>query len=356
MRILLVEDDNHTLEILQAALTKQNFLVDEASDGETAWELLQQFSYDLVLLDVMLPKLDGISLCRRLRQAENPIMVMLLTHRSSVNDKLAGLESGADDYLTKPFNQQELTARIRALSRRSTAVASPVLTFDRLSLNPTSRQVTYDGQLLKIGRKEYLILELLLRHPQRVFSRYDFIERLWSLDEEIPTEATVKSHIRRIRRKLEEVGATDLIGTLYGQGYRLNPALLSSGTEQSTSLAHTEEIENLTAQVWQRAYAKSLGKIAELEQAIALLQVGELDETLAQEAVFVAHKLAGSLHVFGFEVAAQLLQQVEDTFRQQPLSPAIANQLLQWTQMARLELAGQKSTIAPIQSASSVGS
>jgi DNA-binding response OmpR family regulator/HPt (histidine-containing phosphotransfer) domain-containing protein len=356
MRILLVEDDNHTLEILQAALTEQNFLVDQASDGEMAWELLQQFSYDLVLLDVMLPKLDGISLCRRLRQAENPVMVMLLSYRSSVNDKLAGLESGADDYLTKPFNQQELTARVRALSRRSTAVTSPVLTFDRLSLDPTSRQVTYDGQMLKIGRKEYLILELLLRHPQQVFSRYDFIDRLWSLDEEIPTEATVKSHIRRIRRKLEEVGAGDLIETLYGQGYRLNPALLSPGTEQPMPLTETKAIEDLTTQVWQRAYARSLDKISELERAIALLQADRLDESLSQEAIFVAHKLAGSLHIFGFEAAANLLQRIEDTFRQKPLSPATANQLLQWTQMARLELAGQKSTIAQLQSPTPVGS
>jgi len=344
MRILLVEDDNHTLEILQATLAGQNFLVDSSTDGETAWELLQQFSYDLVLLDVMLPKLDGVSLCRRLRQAGNTVFVMLLTTLSTVNDKLQGLESGADDYITKPFHAQELTARIRTLTRRNATAISPVLTYDRLTLDPVSRQVTYDGQPLQIGRKEYLILELLLRHPHQVFSRNEIIDRLWSLDQEIPTEATVKSHIRSIRRKLERVGADDLIETLYCQGYRLNPALGQQPAVQPLSAPDLEKIDHLTAQVWQRAYVKSLDKIDELERAIALLQSGKLEESTRQQAVFMAHKLAGSLHVFGFEVAATLLQQVEDRFRQPSIAPTSATQLLQWTQMARLELAGQQSS------------
>lgn len=351
MRILLVEDDNHTQEVLHATLARQNFLVDEATDGETAWELLQQFSYDLVLLDVMLPRLDGISLCRRLRQAQNPVLVMLLTNLSTINDKLLGLESGADDYLTKPFNVQELTARIRMLTRRNATAISPVLTYDRLTLDPISRQVTYDDQPLQIGRKEYLLLELLLRHPHQVFSRSEIIDRLWSLDQEIPTEATVKSHIRSIRRKLEQVGAGDLIETLYGQGYRLNPALGKQFHPQPLSAPALEKINNLTAQVWQRAYAKSLDKISELEQAITLLQSGKLKESNRQQAIFTAHKLAGSLHVFGFEIAAELLQQVEDLFRQPIVSSASATQLLQWTQMARLELAGQQSSIAQVQQA-----
>jgi DNA-binding response OmpR family regulator/HPt (histidine-containing phosphotransfer) domain-containing protein len=353
MRILLVEDDRHTQDLLKTSLVQENFLVDEAEDGETAWELLQQFSYDLVLLDVMLPRLDGISLCKRLRQTQNPIPVLLLTTRSSVSDKLLGLESGADDYVTKPFHLEELVARIRTVARRNPTTVNSVLTCDRLCLDPTSRQVTYDGQDLKMGRKEYLILELLLRHPHNVFNRSDFIDRLWSLDQDLPTEATVKSHIRRIRRKLEEVGAADLIETLYGQGYRLNPALVEaseypSATVQPLSEASVKQVHELTAQVWQRAYGKSLEKIGELEQAIANLRADELDEATREQAVFMAHKLAGSLHIFGFELAAQWLQAIEDTFRQPTVSPAIAPQLQQWLALVRLDLAGQPGAIAPI--------
>ncbi|GFE71410.1 response regulator transcription factor [Chroococcus sp. FPU101] len=349
MRVLLVEDDLDTCDLLKSSLTGQGFLVDVANDGETAKELLQQFTYDLALLDIMLPKLDGISICRCLRQAGNSILVVLLTTRSSIPDKLLGLESGADDYVTKPFHIQELVARIQALARRSATTYCSMLTCDRLRLDPTSRQVTYDQQLLKVGRKEYLILELLLRHPRRVFSRSDFIDRLWSLDEEIPTEATIKSHIRRIRRKLEEVGAWDLIETLYGQGYRLNPARVDASIAHPLSEAKLEQIDQVTAHVWQRAYSKSLNKICELEQAIALLQADKLEKSMREQAIFISHKLAGSLYIFGFEVAAQLLQTVEDTFRQERMLPAIAPQLQHWLQMVRLELAGQQSSLAQIQ-------
>lgn len=351
MRILLVEDDRYTQEMLQAVLAGQNFLIDGVADGETAWELLQQFSYDLVLLDVLLPKLDGITLCRRLRQAANSVLVMLLTTRDSLSDKLLGLDSGADDYLTKPFEIPELIARIRTLARRNPTVASSLLIYDRLCLDPVSRQVTYDGQVLKIGRKEYLILELLLRHPHQVFNRHDMIDRLWSLDEEIPTEATIKSHIRSIRRKLEQVGAEDLIETLYGQGYRLNPAFLTATVQQPLSAPDLEQVNILTAQVWQRAYIKSLSKLDELTHAIDRLQTERLDESQWQQAIFTAHKLAGSLHVFGFEVAGQLLQRVEDGLRQPSISPELAPSLLRWLQMARLELTGQQSSIVQIQTA-----
>lgn len=350
MRILLVEDDYPTRTMLQATLAGQHFLVDEASDGEMAWGLLQQFPYDLVLLDVMLPRLDGINLCRRLRHSANPILVMLLTNRNHLTDKLLGLESGADDYLTKPFEPEELIARIRTLTRRGATAVNAVLTYDRLSLDPVSREVTYDGQLLKTGRKEYLILELLLRHPQQVFNRHDIIDRLWSLDEDIPTEATVKSHIRSIRRKLEQVGAGDLIETLYGQGYRLNPAWVKSPTPQPLSAEDLEQVNGLTARVWQRAYAKSLDKLNQIERAIVALQSNHLEASLRQQTVFTVHTLAGSLYVFGFEIAAQLLQQIEDEFRLVNIPPQKAPQLLQWLHMVRLELAGQQSSIAQIQS------
>jgi len=157
------------------------------------------------------------------------------------------------------------------------------------------------------------------------------------------------SHIRRIRRKLEQVGAEDLIETLYGQGYRLNPALHKPPAELSSPAL--EQINSITANVWQRAYSKSLDKIAELEQAIVTLQSGKLEESLCKQTVFTAHKLAGTLGVFGFKVAAQLSQQIEDVFRLAIVPKDSATQLLQWIQALRRELDGKQSSIVQVQTA-----
>lgn len=350
MKILLVEDESHTQEILQTALSRQNFLVDQATDGEMAWELIQQFNYDLVLLDVMLPKLDGFSLCRRLRQADNPVLILLLTIRDRLNDKILGFESGADDYLTKPFALPELFARIRSLTRRQATLVPPVLSYGLLSLNLTSRQITYAGQPLKVGRKEYLFLELLLRHPNRVFSRSEIIDRLWSLDQEVPNESTIKSHVRSIRRKLEQVGAKNAIETLYGQGYRLNPELLQSSQSplSAAPAEHAiqedsilEQVNQFTAQVWQRAYTKSLQQLNELEQAILSLSKETREEATRPQAIFMAHRLAGALSVFGFDRAAQMLLKIEDMLRQAQVSPDQVPQLLEGVRLVRSELEGQ---------------
>ncbi|HEY9657315.1 MAG TPA: response regulator transcription factor, partial [Allocoleopsis sp.] len=225
MRILLVEDDENLAKALADILTKHNYLVDVSTDGEIAWEMIHVVDYDLVLLDVNLPKLDGIMLCRRLRDRNQQVLVMLMTVRDSVTDKLLGLESGADDYLVKPLDMQELLARIRVLSRRFSESSTPLFTCGKLRLNPHMREISYDGNTIPFSRKEYLLIELFLQHPHRVFSRSDIVDHLWSLDN-LPTEDTVKSHIRRIRRKLGEVGAEDLIETLYGHGYRINPLFL----------------------------------------------------------------------------------------------------------------------------------
>jgi DNA-binding response OmpR family regulator len=221
MRVLLVEDDENIVKILQSALTRQNYVVDTAFDGDTGWQLLETFSYDLVLLDIMLPKLDGISLCRRLREQNNQVLVILLTACDSRTDKLLGLDSGADDYIVKPFDIQELAARMRAVLRRRSSAVTPILVCGDLHLNTGTREVTYAGKSLQVSRKEYLVLELLLQNQERVFSRSDIVDHLWSLNEEPPTEETIKSYIKSLRRKLETVGADNIIETLYGQGYRI---------------------------------------------------------------------------------------------------------------------------------------
>lgn len=221
MRILLVEDDERIADALAEDLIDQHYVVEIISDGEMAWECIESFTYDLILLDVMLPKMDGITLCRKLRSAGHAIPVLMLTARDTVSDRVLGLDAGADDYLVKPFHLQELSARIRALLRRGDSMLPPVLEWQGIQLDPNLCEVTYNGELLSLSPKEYSLLELFLRNERRVFSRSQIIDQLWSF-ESTPGEATVKAHIRGLRQKLKAAGApSDLIETVYGLGYRL---------------------------------------------------------------------------------------------------------------------------------------
>ncbi len=221
MKILVVEDDERISDAIEEYLSDQHYAVEVATDGQTAWELLEVFSYDLILLDVMLPEIDGIALCQRLRAKGLEIPILMLTGKDTLGDKVEGLDAGADDYLVKPFELEELSARIRALLRRGASTAPPVLTWGDLRLDPSSCEVFYQEKQLFLSPKEYKLLEFFLRNGRRVFSRAQILEHLWSF-EQIPEEATVKAHIRGLRQKLELVGAPhDLIETVYGLGYRL---------------------------------------------------------------------------------------------------------------------------------------
>ncbi len=221
MRILLVEDDERITDALAEDLTDQHYVVDVANDGQVGRELVESFSYDLILLDVMLPKIDGITLCRKLRSQNNLTPILMLTARDTISDRILGLDAGADDYLVKPFDLGELSARIRALLRRGNTTLPPVLEWDSLRLDPSTCEVFYKENLLSLSPKEYALLEFFLRHPRRVFSRAQILENLWSF-ERLPEEATVKAHIRGLRQKLDAAGApSDLIETVYGLGYRL---------------------------------------------------------------------------------------------------------------------------------------
>jgi len=234
MRILLIEDDENLVGLLTHALSNQRYVVDVALDGETGWELAQVYPYTLILLDVNLPQLDGITLCRRLRECNTQTLVMLLTARDSITDRVVGLNSGADDYVVKPFDITELLARIRALIRREPPGVPSVLTCGALELNSHRREVTFAGQPFPVSRKEYLLVELFLRHQQRVFSRNDIIDHLWSVEEDPPAQDTVKSHIKSLRHKLKRFNSGDWIETLYGQGYRVNPKYLGKNSDPGT--------------------------------------------------------------------------------------------------------------------------
>jgi DNA-binding response OmpR family regulator len=221
MKLLLVEDDERVTEALVEYFTDQHYLIDVAHDGQIGLQMAENFNYNLILLDVMLPKLDGISICKHLREKGYNTPILILTAKDTSTDKILGLDAGADDYVVKPFDLEVLSARIRALLRRGGQSLPPILEWENLRLNPSSFEVTYQGQLLSLTPKEYRLLELFLRNGRRVFSRSAILDLLWSW-EEIPTEATVKTHIKSLRFKLKAVGAPgDLIETVYGLGYRL---------------------------------------------------------------------------------------------------------------------------------------
>ena len=229
MRILIVEDDVQLSEVLTEALTRRQYVVDVARDGGAAWELIDAIRYDLVVLDVTLPKVNGIQLCQRLRSAEiaggshdqGAVPVLMLTARDTVADKILGLDAGADDYVTKPFDLEELMARVRALLRRGSANSALSLSWGQLQLNPSTHEATYADQPLSLTPKEYALLELLVASGRRILSRSGIIEKLWPIGD-TPAEETVTSHMRGLRHKLKALGAADdFIETVHGLGYRL---------------------------------------------------------------------------------------------------------------------------------------
>lgn len=223
MRILLVEDDDRIAKPLAEDLRHQHYIVDLAYDGMEGWNYSQSVVYDLILLDLMLPKLDGISLCQQLRSAGYRGFVLMLTARDTTTDKVIGLDAGADDYLVKPFELEELSARIRALSRRPVELQKEILRYGKLEFNPALHTVTYAGTPLNLTPKEYLILECLLRNPGLVFTRSMLLDKFWELDR-ISGENTIATHITNLRRKLKEAGSQDAtIETVYGVGYRFVP-------------------------------------------------------------------------------------------------------------------------------------
>ncbi len=221
MKILLVEDDNRIAQPLAEDLRQQCHVVDIASDGLEGWEYAQSIDYELILLDVMLPRSDGITLCKRLRASKSNSLILMLTARDTTIDKVIGLDAGADDYLVKPFELEELAARIRALSRRIPETRQPILIHGNLQINPSNRNVTYKGKPLSLTAKEYMILECFLINPTQVLSRSALLDKLWEFDKLSGAE-TIKTHITNLRRKLKTAGSSeDFIETVYGIGYRL---------------------------------------------------------------------------------------------------------------------------------------
>ncbi|MBW4564531.1 MAG: response regulator [Mojavia pulchra JT2-VF2] len=324
MRILLVDDDELIAEALVQALTDQHYVIDVATDGQAGWELAEAFAYDLILLDVMLPKLDGISLCRQWRSLGLRSPIILLTAQDSSTKKVMGLDAGADDYVVKPFEMKELLARIRALLRRGNSTSSPLLEWGNLHLDPSNFAVTYDEQPLHLTPKEYSLLELFLRNRQRIFSCSTILDCIWSF-EELPGEETVRSHIKGLRQKLKAAGVPeDPIETIYGIGYRLKPLeqqKAPKGQVVPNRLSPDQKQQTVVeiAKVWERTKEKLSHRIATIEQATTALRQNQLSHELQFAAEREAHKLAGSLGMYGFVQGSRLAQEIEQFFQSKEL-------------------------------------
>lgn len=356
MRILVIEDDEFIAHVLTTILTSQNYAVEVATDGQAGWDLVEAFDYDLVMLDVMLPKLDGISLCRQIRSKGLQMPILLLTGQDSGHDKAIGLDAGADDYVVKPFDEEELVARVRALLRRGGAIAQPVLTWRDLRLDPSSCEVTYGIQPLSLTPKEYALLELFLRNSRRVFSCGIILEHLWAY-EEMPGEDAVRTHIKGLRQKLKAVGLPgDVVETVYGIGYRLKPRESGVNSKFSdaphptphtpSNIAEPTQQQTLASvnRIWHRFKERVSEQVSVLEQAIIALWQKELDHDLREHAGQEAHTLAGSLGTFGLPEGSKLARQIERLFQaEHPLNQTEAINLREWVKLLRQEIERSRS-------------
>ena len=224
MRLLLVDDDPAVREALALVLDLNGFEVNTAVDGREAIRALSLDTPDAVILDVLMPGLDGLEVCRRIRAAGDRTPVLMLTARAEVSERVAGLEAGADDYLAKPFAREELIARLRALLRRTGWEGDDrMLRFEDLELDPLAHEVRRDGRLLELTRTEFLLLELLMHHPRQVLTRSTIFDRVWGYDFG-PSSNSLEVYIGYLRRKTEAAGEPRLLHTVRGVGYVLRSA------------------------------------------------------------------------------------------------------------------------------------
>lgn len=222
MRILLVEDDPQQLEPLHAALSEVGHIVDTVQNGGIAQWILSQRHYDLLILDWMLPEVDGIDLCRYYRGAGKTAPILMLTAKDTTIDKVSGLDAGADDYLVKPVDVFELLARVRALGRRSPLWQGEILQLEDLNLNLTTLTIERGEVSSQLSTREFQLLEYLMRHPRQVLRRDQLEQALWEWGDE-PESNAITALVRRLRQRLELLDAAEWIETVYGMGYRMNP-------------------------------------------------------------------------------------------------------------------------------------
>lgn len=228
MRVLLVEDEVDLGTAIQRSLKQEKYVVDWVQNGKEAWDYLdlQPIEYSVAILDWMLPQLSGLELCKRLRKNQNPLPVILLTAKDRIEDRVQGLDAGADDYLVKPFGMLELLARLRALQRRSPQIQATQLKVANLVLDYNTSTIAAPDingkyQSIQLTAKEFQLLEYFMQHPHQILTRDQILSRLWEMQAE-PESNVVAAQIRLLRRRLAEYGQEKLIETVYGLGYRFN--------------------------------------------------------------------------------------------------------------------------------------
>lgn len=328
MKFLLVEDDEALAGAIEKLLAEHQYIMDLATDGIVGRDMAGAFPYDLILLDWTLPKLDGIQLCKHLRNEGNYTPIILLAARDNSADKVAGLEAGADDYLVKPFEFEELLARIHALLRRAEGIVSPVLQWGDLYLDPRSGEVTCRSLPVAVTPKEYALLELFLRNPNRIFSSDNLLDKVWPFNDS-PGIGSIRTHIKGLRQKLKKVGLPDIIATVYGLGYRLKSSefvkadqvsqtegepdgdtdqtLAAARKPSHSSVGKPDGVGELDlASLWQGVSESYIQQVVSLSNTVRGLHLGLVDQADRQQILTEAHSLAGALGSFGFrEVTAQ---------------------------------------------------
>lgn len=318
MKILLIEDDELTSEYLASVLQTHHFIVDVVFNGQDGLEYASLWNYDVIILDLKLPKIDGISLCRELRQNKKQTPILILTACQEIDKISIGLDAGADDYVLKPCDPPQLIARIRALTRRGNNISSSsVLTWGLLSLNLVWAQVTYQQQEVNLRNQEYHLLELFLRNPKRIFSRSAIIDHLWEVGD-VPSESAVTNLVKDLRNKLKAAGMQEeIFETLYGLGYRLNP-FPTEFVEEKSKLEQdsetTQEYEEgiaLINQLTDKFLLALQQRITTLEKIILLLQANGFSKEKIEKAKEEAHKLVGSLGTYGYIQGSKIARSIE---------------------------------------------
>lgn len=326
MKILLVEDDSLISDWLTDTLSSHRYAVDAIADGAAGLDLALGWPYDLVILDWLLPSLSGLEVCRRLRAEGSHTPILMLTVKGANDDIVAGLDAGADDYISKSCDASQLLARVRALLRRNSPAAAPVLTWGELCLDPALTQVTYQGQAVACRPKEYELLELFFRHSQRLFTRSAIIDNLWPMDD-TPVEGSVTNLIKDLRQRLKGAGlAASPIETVYGLGYRLKP---DPGSDSASPKPTSARLEGVMQQATQRFRAALEQRLGVLDLAIQALEHDRLSPQQRQLAQAEVHKLAGGLGLFGYTQAAAAAEALEELLSgtQPPSLPQLSQHL-----------------------------
>lgn len=323
MKILVVEDDELIAQTLSAILSMYRYAVEVVNDGQSALEMLEAFEFDVVLLDIILPKLSGLEVCKQARAKGIQVPILMLTARDSSQDKAAGLDAGADDYLVKPFDHEELIARVRALFRRGRRTQPSMLNFGELTLEPESCEVKYDQKNVRLTPKEYSMLELFLRNPTRVYSCGMILEHVWT-HEETPGEEAVRTHIKGLRQKLKSAGGdADLITTVYGIGYRLKSqsAFPLTQDQKERPNATTEssspgqqiknEMNQRIDELWKTHQTTIAEQVNLIEVAVEAAMTRSLSMQSREIAIRNAHSLAGSLGTFDVQAGSKIARSIE---------------------------------------------